>query len=262
MSDAGFVAIVDDLHAERLVVESVLAGLPGTLWDLPSPAEGWTLRDCVAHLAETDGSAARSISPEHAQPAAEGEREGVLTPGQRLARSFTPAEVLAWYSEANDRLLAALRGCRGDERLRWLDRQMSARSFVSMRIMEHWSHGLDILEAAGVQPIDTDRLRHVSHLGYLTRDFAFENRGLEPPATPLRLELVSPGGERWTWGPPDAPDRIFGPAGDFCRIVTQRIHLADTSLHAEGPHAAEFLSIAQAFAGPPGAGRPPRASSL
>jgi uncharacterized protein (TIGR03084 family) len=62
----------------------------------------------------------------------------------------------------------------------------------------------------------------------------------------------------WTWGPEDAEDRVSGSAGDFCRVVTQRIHVADTSLQAEGPHAAEFLSIAQAFAGPPGSGRAPK----
>jgi uncharacterized protein (TIGR03084 family) len=169
---------------------------------------------------------------------------------------MSPAAVLAWYRDANDRLIAALRTRTGEERLPWLGQPMSARSFVSARLMEHWSHGLDILEAAGVPAVDSERLRHVAHLGYITRDFAYRNRGLTPPGTPLYVELTSPEGETWTWGPPEAPDRITGPAGDFSRVVTQRIHLDDTSLRAEGAHAAEFLRIAQAFAGPPGTGRP------
>ncbi|MGH9081643.1 MAG: hypothetical protein ACRDYE_16470, partial [Acidimicrobiales bacterium] len=51
---------------------------------------------------------------------------------------------------------------------------------------------------------------------------------------------------------------VRGSALDFCLVVTQRRHVADTSLVIAGPEAAEWMSIAQAFAGPPGPGRPPR----
>ena len=44
---------------------------------------------------------------------------------------------------------------------------------------------------------------------------------------------------------------------DFCLLVTQRRHRDDTDLVADGDVAAEWLTIAQAFAGPPGAGRQP-----
>jgi uncharacterized protein (TIGR03084 family) len=255
-----FARLVDDLYAERLYLEAALRGLPEEAWDADSPAEGWTLRDCVAHLAETDDSATREVSPDDAPPPVDLEAQGVLRPGQVRARTMSTVDVFAWYREANDRLVTALRWLTGDERLPWLGTRMSARSFVSARIAEHWSHGLDVLDAAGIAPVDSGRLRHVAHLGFITRGFAYQNRGLRPPETPLRLELTSPGGETWTWGPPEAPDRITGPAGDFCRVVTRRIHPADTALRVEGPHAAEFLSIAQTFAGPPGSGRPPKAN--
>ena len=78
----------------------------------------------------------------------------------------------------------ALRALNGDERLTWVGRPMSARSYTTARLMEHWVHGLDILEAAGVAPVDTDRLRHIALLGHLTRDFAYRTHGLEPPSTP------------------------------------------------------------------------------
>ena len=42
---------------------------------------------------------------------------------------------------------------------------------------------------------------------------------------------------------------------DFCLLVTQRRHRADTAVSAVGPGAKQWLTIAQAFAGPPGAGR-------
>ena len=74
----------------------------------------------------------------------------------------------------------------------------------------------------------------------------------------MRVDLVAPSGAAWHWGPDEAIDRISGAAGEFCRVVTQRIHPADTALQTQGQAAAEFLHVAQAFAGPPGLGREPR----
>jgi uncharacterized protein (TIGR03084 family) len=62
----------------------------------------------------------------------------------------------------------------------------------------------------------------------------------------------------WAYGPEDAPQRVTGPALDFCLLVTQRAHRADLALTATGPDADRWLDIAQAFAGPPGTGRPPK----
>jgi len=40
-------------------------------------------------------------------------------------------------------------------------------------------------------------------------------------------------------------------------VITQRRHPTDTTLQMTGPLAAEWMELAQAFAGPPGAGRQP-----
>jgi hypothetical protein len=50
---------------------------------------------------------------------------------------------------------------------------------------------------------------------------------------------------------------VTGTALDFCLVVTQRWHRADTGLVASGPAAEGWIAIAQAFAGPPGPGRTP-----
>ena len=52
-------------------------------------------------------------------------------------------------------------------------------------------------------------------------------------------------------------DSVTGPALDFCLVVTQRRHVADTRLEIVGDAAAEWMAIAQAFAGGAGAGRQP-----
>jgi len=91
----------------------------------------------------------------------------------------------------------------------------------------------------------------------VTRGFAYGLRGLPVPGTDVRVELDAPDGSTWTWGSDDAADRVSGPALDFCLVVTQRRHVADTAVKADGALAQEWLGIAQAFAGSPGAGRQP-----
>ena len=253
--------IIDDLVAEQAVLDRVLQSLDDERWEGPSPAEGWALRDCVSHLAEMDDLAALVATERSFPDRPENPGGGVLTMVQLEAYQKTPGEVLGWWREARERLLAALTPLDPGDRIPWFGPPMGARSFASGRLLEVWSHGLDILDAAGVEAQDTDRLRNVAHLGYTTREFAYLNRGLEPPTTPLYVEVTAPSGATWTWGEPDAADRIIGPAGDFCRVVTQRIHWSDTALRAEGELAAEYLRVAQAFAGAPGPGRPPKSES-
>jgi uncharacterized protein (TIGR03084 family) len=134
---------------------------------------------------------------------------------------------------------------------------MSPASLATARSMETWAHSLDVFEALGVEPVVDDRIRHVAHLGVRTRDFAFAVRGLEPPADEFHVSLTAPSGAVWQWGPADAPQSVTGAAYDFCLLVTQRRHRGDLALEATGPDADRWLDIAQAFAGPPGSGRPP-----
>jgi len=132
---------------------------------------------------------------------------------------------------------------------------MSAASSLTARIMETWAHGQDIADALGVTRVPSARLRHVAHIGVGARAFSYMANGLEVREEPVRVELTAPGGTLWTWGPDGVPNRVTGTAHDFCLLVTQRRHRDDTALHVTGPLADQWLSIAQAFAGPPGGGR-------
>ena len=76
-----------------------------------------------------------------------------------------------------------------------------------------------------------------------------------PPAEEFRVDLAAPSGDIWSWGPDTAAQTVTGSAYDFCLLVTQRVHRDDTDLVASGADAEHWLTIAQAFAGPPGEGR-------
>jgi uncharacterized protein (TIGR03084 family) len=143
------------------------------------------------------------------------------------------------------------------ERVPWIVAPMSPASLASTRLMELVGHGQDIRDALGVTWAPTDRIVHLARLGVRTRDFAYRSHGLEPPVQEFRVELTAPSGELWVFGQADAPQRVTGPAADFCLLVTRRRHRADLALRAEGDDADQWLDFAQAYAGPPSQGRAP-----
>jgi len=153
--------------------------------------------------------------------------------------------------------LAAFADLDPSARVPWFGPPMSVASSVTARLMETWAHGQDIADTIGATREPTSRLRHVAHIGVAALPYSYAAHGLPLPDEPVRVELAAPSGELWTWGPETARDRITGPALDFCLLVTRRRHRADTAVVAAGPVADQWLSIAQSFAGPPGAGRLP-----
>ena len=259
----GLVAdLAADLAAETADLDAVLAPLPAAAWRTPTPAAGWSVADQVSHLTFFDEAATRSAAdPERFRAEAAGLTAlGGDFPNQVAGRyrGLAAADLLAWFRRARAEYLATFGAIDPGTRLPWYGPDMSPASSVTARLMETWAHGLDITDALGMPSKPTARLRHIAHLGVRTMGFSFALRGLPAPDRPVRVDLTAPDGTAWTWGPPDAADRVTGPALDFCLVVTQRRHLADTSLRAAGPVAGQWLDIAQAFAGPPGPGRPPR----
>jgi uncharacterized protein (TIGR03084 family) len=255
--------LLEDLAAEQAALDAVLARMTDAQWDLPSHAPGWLVRDQVTHLGHVDEIAARAITDPVGFRA---EAAGALREADRAAyemrylspgRAMKAAELRAWWREAGARFLAAARPLDPKGRLPWYGPDMGVPMFVTARLMETWSHGLDVVDVVGIPRPDTDRLRHVVFIGMRTREFSYVNRGLTPNTTPVYVELTAPSGATWAHGDAAAENRITGSASDFCRVVTQRRNLADTDLKVTGPAAQDWMRVAQAFAGPPGEGRRP-----
>lgn len=244
--------ICDDLAAEHAALDAVVAGLDEAGWATPTPAAGWDVKDTIVHLHAADGMALLAVR----DPAGfEEAKEALMGGGAVLddwfidARATSGAEVLARWRADRQEMLAAFRALGPKERIPWFGPSMSALSFATARLMETWSHGHDVATALGVALPVTDRLRHVCHIGVTTRGWSYVNRGEPVPGGEVRVELAAPSGEAWTWGPEGAADVVRGSALEFCLVVTQRRHLADTSLVVEGELARGWLERAQAFAG-------------
>ncbi len=251
--------LINDLVAETTDLTAMLTGLGESDWQRLTPAPGWTIADQVSHLAFFDDAAVLA--------ATDPERFGAELAGQAMSGELSPddiagrhrertgAELLTWFDGARRQLVETFSALDPTTRLPWFGPAMSAASAVTARIMETWAHGQDVADALLISRVPTTRLKHVAHLGVRALPFSFLAHGLAVPTEQLRVELAGPDGELWTWGPADAVNRVTGPALDFCLLVTQRRHRADTAVVADGPVASQWLGIAQAFAGPPGPGR-------
>ena len=251
-----------DLRAEHDVLDALVAPLDDAGWETPTPAEPWTIRDQISHLAYFDDRALLAATDPDAFRAwrdagalQELMRSGGTSADIALGRSMHPIELLEHWRRERGSLVAALEVLDPKFRVPWFGPDMAASSKVTARLMETWAHGQDVADALGVQREPSDRLKHVCHIGVRALPYAYSVRQMEVPTEPIRVEVMSPSGELWTWGPDDASNVVSGPALDFALVVTQRRHRDDTSLVAQGPVADEWLSIAQAFAGPAGPGR-------
>jgi uncharacterized protein (TIGR03084 family) len=249
--------IITDLAAEQEALDAVVADLAPERWASPTASSGWAVADQIAHLTYFDGTAHLALvdpaafrSHRNELIAAFADPAGVDEVTLGPLRALAPGELLAKWRRRRVALLAAAGAADPEGRVEWYGPSMSLRSFLTARLMETWAHGQDVVDAVdGVRPA-TDRLRHVAQLGVITRGWSYRNRGLEPPAGEVRVELQAPSGATWTWGPDDAEETVAGPAEDFCLVVTQRRHVDDTALTTNGPLAREWMELAQAFAGP------------
>ena len=253
--------ILDDLAAETdslvAVVEGLEAGPEGI--DRMTPSEPWTVRDQISHLAGFDMKARiAATEPERFMAELEADfadgGDALMESHFAAGRGLSPADVVEWWTRERRALIAAFRSLDPAKRIPWYGPPMKTRSSAEARLMETWALGVDVVDALGVNRPPTDRLFHVAELGVKTFRFSFQNRGMDVPETRVRVELTGPSGAVRTWNP-DSSDSVVGLVEDFCLVVAQRRHVADTTLQVSGPVATAWMTNAQVFAGPPGPGR-------
>lgn len=244
-------AEVDDLAAEQRAIQALVREISPEEWLRPTPSWGWDVRDTIAHLADTDEVATATMT---GAPGSLSDRrdlaqssEDVTYRGVLRGRKMSGSDVLAWWERAAAGERDVLGALEPQTRVPW-GLGMKPRSFVSARVMETWAHGLDVHAALGVEPHDTDRLAHVAWLATRALPYAYSVAGREQPPGPLRVELTLPSGAVWSDGPEDAPNRITGPAAQYCRVFVQRLPLDQArDVVAHGEAARSALEVARAY---------------
>jgi uncharacterized protein (TIGR03084 family) len=244
-------ATVGELAAEQADLHARVRDLTPDQWLAPTPARLWDVRDTIGHLADSDEMAYDTITGGpytlNAVAARAASGDDVTFQGVMRGRKRAGREVLAWWDRAAGATREALAGLDPDTRLPW-GIGMKATSLVSARLMETWAHGLDVAAALGVEARDTDRLAHVAWLATRALPYAYSVADRTPPAGELRVELTLPSGNDWAYGPNDAPNRITGPASEYCRVFVQRLDAdAATHLVVEGEVATSALDVARAY---------------
>ncbi len=251
--------IVSDLRAEQDSLDDIVSMIESNAWNTPTPAEGWDVRDQIGHLTFFDERATEAIVDPKGFlagiEAASADIDAYLASHLDVARRSNQGEVLSRWRQERSAVLEALAPLDPSARIAWYGPSMSARSFATARLMETWAHGQDIVDGLDVNRTPTDRLRHIAFLGVRTMGWSFTINGIDVPPETVRVNLNAPSGDQWLWNEDSTHNVVSGDAQDFCFVVTQRRHVSDTGLEVTGPVAEQWMSIAQAFAGPPGGGR-------
>ncbi|MEW4468598.1 TIGR03084 family metal-binding protein [Parasphingorhabdus sp. JC815] len=134
-------------------------------------------------------------------------------------------------------------------RVEWAGPSMSARSSITARLMENWSHAQAIYDVLGVKRENQDRIRNIVMIGLNTYGWTFKVNREEAPQPVPYLKLTAPSGAIWEYGDKNTEEKIEGLAEEFCQVVTQTRNIADTDLEVSGPNATRWMAIAQCFAG-------------
>lgn len=263
-SMSGVARIRQDLIDQQNDLDGCVAELSDSQWGHATLSPRWSVADQIGHLAYFDNTAALAILKPgdfstHVAELTTSMTDPLAVDEATLGsfRTMTPTDLLDSWRQARSTLASASATLSNDDRVVWYGPSMGSKSFLTARLMECWAHGLDVCDATGQAVEHSDRIQHIARLGFITRGWSYMNRKLDVPSEPVRVELQAPSGGTWAFGNDDATESVVGSAVDFCMVITQRRHVDDTELAVTGDSAAEWMRIAQAFAGPPTDGPAP-----
>lgn len=217
----------------------------------------WTVNDILGHLNFWNSLAEQALlTPAEFAETAErlivvAQRGDLLATEQAARGSVAGKQLLEKWSRGAIRLAGVYAAVSPNTRVAWIGPSMSARSKIVARQMETWAHGQAIYDLLGATRKVSRRIRNIANLGVKTFAWTFSNRGLAVPGPQPFVSLTGPDGETWEWGDVSEEERVEGRAEEFCQVVTQVRHVADTGLRTTGNVSRRWLQMAQCFAGPP-----------
>ena len=244
-----FVAEVDELAA-------LLEQLPAAAWSIVTQFKSWTINDVVLHLFASDQMGQASLESAEAFTALRSDMLRVRQAGLSMIEEtrlrfpgLNGRRLLdAWRNQVHQ-LATGLDAHDPKFRVAWSGPGMSVRTFATARQMESWAHGSEIYDALSVDRVEQDRIQNIAILAAKTFGWSFSNRGLAVPDVVPYVELTSPSGLTWQWNQPHTGEAVIGGAAAFCAVATQIRNVQDTDLRVHGEISAQWMAIAQCFAG-------------
>ncbi len=247
-----------DFLKESQLLYELLKSSSESEFELITQFKNWNINDVIGHLYLFNLAAAKTL---------EGSKsfDNFFTPfleqlqsGKTMVESQIPwldgsygQELLNKWWESS--LLLEKLYTKVDPKLRvkWAGPEMSARSSITARQMETWSHGHEIFDRLGQKRKEGDHIQNIVHLGVSTFSWTFLNRKLEPPKVKPYVSLYLPSGLKVDYNEENKENYIRGSAIEFCQVVTQVRNIDDTKLYVSGELATTWMKYAQCFAGKP-----------
>lgn len=246
----------DDFLEESEALFGLFQGLPESEFERATEFKGWTLSNVIRHLHVWNLAADLSLTDEAGFDAFYAEVGASVSGGlkdfeESYLDGLSGQALLSTWRDAYRTVARHFRAADPSQRVKWAGPSMSARSSITARLMETWAHGQEVYDELGVVRENADRIRNIVVLGNNTHGWTYAVRGEQAPVPTPYLVLAAPSGEVWTYNEPSEAERIEGLAEEFCQVVTQVRNIADTGLEVTGEVAADWMSKAQCFAGPP-----------
>jgi len=254
-----------DFKAESQAVAAILTELNDDAYQTVTQFKDWTIYDITAHLHLWNMAADWTLNAPDKFTALMGDVMKVFQGGkthQDLQRDWchkqgldTGTKLYAAWTEGFENIAEKYTHADPDKRVKWGGPDMSVRSCIIARQMETWAHAQAVFDVLGLERVNADRLKNVAHIGVTTYSWSFKVNGLAPILPKPYIRLTAPSGAIWEWNEPQTDNKVEGSATEFSQVVTQCRSISDTSLITTGEAAAQWMAIAQCFAG--GAETPP-----
>ena len=251
-----------DFKEECDSIAEILDGKSDAHFDTPTLFKGWTIFDIIAHLHLWNIAADQTLNDPDEFVKFVTMAMGGLMQGkthQQLQNEYFAGkcgtELFKEWRDYYPAMAERFAKADPDTRVKWAGPDMSVRSCIIARQMEHWAHAQAIFDVLGLDRVNGDRLKNVAHIGVTTYSWSFKVNGREPILPKPYVRLTAPSGAIWEWNEPQDDNKVEGSAEEFSQVVTQCRNIGDTKLSLIGEAANEWMTIAQAFAG--GAEAPP-----
>jgi uncharacterized protein (TIGR03084 family) len=243
------------LAAQHRDLAAILEQLAEEDWNRPTRCDGWSVRDVILHLAQTDEMAVASLEGRVDAFLAERTAGGSATTIDegaalmvQLERGGSGDVVRGRWAEAAGRLDALFDACDPHMRVTWVAGTLSVHTLAATRLSECWIHTGDVADAVGAEARADDRLRHVARLAWRTIPYAFARAGRDLSGS-VGFELVGPSGETWSFGMAESPATVVrGNGVELCLVAARRMAPSATGLEGSGPDGEAVLELVRTYA--------------